>query len=48
MWSIFTRIAALALIAAPFALINSPAQATVNDSFTTTATSALNLVERWR
>lgn len=39
MKSLFTRIAAIALIVAPFAVINSTAQATVSDSFTPTGTS---------
>ena len=39
MKTIFTRIAALALIAAPFTLINSVAQATVTDTFVPTGVS---------
>ena len=39
MKQIFSRVAAIALIVAPFAVINSTAQATVTDSFTPTGTS---------
>ena len=39
MKSLFTRLAALALVVAPFAIINTPAQATASDSFAPTGSS---------